>query len=123
MKAKRAAQSRACLCLEIKRRQSHVPRGSGPLRASLIFDRPQDWRNPGISSVPEAKIRRFSSAVEQRFCKPKVGSSILSTGTIDVVRKSIFSWPEAFLAGVTLRVTEQRRFLGDSMGATLWDFP
>jgi hypothetical protein len=24
---------------------------------------------------------RFSSAVEQRFCKPKVGSSILSTGT------------------------------------------
>ena len=26
-------------------------------------------------------IRRFSSAVEQRFCKPKVGSSILSTGT------------------------------------------
>src|SRR4030088_3396890 len=31
---------------------------------------------------PEARsIRRFSSAVEQRFCKPKVGSSILSTGT------------------------------------------
>ena len=28
-----------------------------------------------------ASIRRFSSAVEQRFCKPKVGSSILSTGT------------------------------------------
>jgi hypothetical protein len=27
-------------------------------------------------------VRRFSSAVEQRFCKPKVGSSILSTGTI-----------------------------------------
>ncbi len=25
---------------------------------------------------------RFSSAVEQRFCKPKVGSSILSTGTM-----------------------------------------
>ena len=31
----------------------------------------------------EASIRRFSSAVEQRFCKPKVGSSILSTGTTD----------------------------------------
>ena len=30
---------------------------------------------------PIASIRRFSSAVEQRFCKPKVGSSILSTGT------------------------------------------
>jgi hypothetical protein len=27
------------------------------------------------------RVRRFSSAVEQRFCKPKVGSSILSTGT------------------------------------------
>ncbi len=56
--------------------------GSGPLRASLIFDRPQDRRNPGISSAPkQSSIRRFSSAVEQRFCKPKVGSSILSTGT------------------------------------------
>src|ERR1700720_1857036 len=29
-------------------------------------------------------VSRFSSAVEQRFCKPKVGSSILSTGTIIV---------------------------------------
>ena len=29
------------------------------------------------------KFRRFSSAVEQWFCKPKVGSSILSTGTIN----------------------------------------
>ncbi len=28
-------------------------------------------------------VRRFSSAVEQRFCKPKVGSSILSTGTMN----------------------------------------
>jgi hypothetical protein len=27
------------------------------------------------------RLSRFSSAVEQRFCKPKVGSSILSTGT------------------------------------------
>src|ERR1700687_4873746 len=29
-------------------------------------------------------VSRFSSAVEQRFCKPKVGSSILSTGTTPV---------------------------------------
>ena len=29
-------------------------------------------------------LRRFSSAVEQRFCKPKVGSSILSTGTNEI---------------------------------------
>jgi hypothetical protein len=27
---------------------------------------------------------RFSSAVEQRFCKPLVGSSILSTGTNEI---------------------------------------
>ena len=33
---------------------------------------------------PITSIRRFSSAVEQRFCKPKVGSSILSTGTIEI---------------------------------------
>src|SRR6185437_3874687 len=32
------------------------------------------------------KVRRFSSAVEQRFCKPKVGSSILSTGTSPVLQ-------------------------------------
>jgi hypothetical protein len=50
------------------------------LLASLIFEPPK------ISGKfywpPIASIRRFSSAVEQRFCKPKVGSSILSTGTI-----------------------------------------
>src|SRR5436189_3336691 len=34
----------------------------------------------GSGQSPMAS-RRFSSAVEQRFCKPKVGSSILSTGT------------------------------------------
>ena len=53
-------------------------------------------RLPGLTLVAEDKsdkisqapnsllklVRRFSSAVEQRFCKPKVGSSILSTGTI-----------------------------------------
>src|SRR6185369_10218335 len=36
------------------RSRSQCPGGSGPLRASLIFDRPQDRRNPGISSAPEA---------------------------------------------------------------------
>ena len=37
-------------------------------------------------ALPEADIKkhqgRCSTAVVQRFCKPKVGSSILSTGTI-----------------------------------------
>ena len=32
---------------------------------------------------------RFSSAVEQRFCKPKVGSSILSTGTMKLMTYQI----------------------------------
>ena len=35
----------------------------------------------GTALIANAPRRRFSSAVEQRFCKPKVGSSILSTGT------------------------------------------
>jgi hypothetical protein len=38
---------------------------------------PIDNDRPSKNSIK----RRFSSAVEQRFCKPKVGSSILSTGT------------------------------------------
>src|SRR5579871_2195484 len=38
----------------------------------------------GVDS--SSPICRFSSAVEQRFCKPKVGSSILSTGTSNVGR-------------------------------------
>src|ERR1700730_12457361 len=37
--------------------------------------------SPDFVGHETRSIRRFSSAVEQRFCKPKVGSSILSTGT------------------------------------------
>ena len=40
--------------------------------------------------APIASIRRFSSAVEQRFCKPKVGSSILSTGTMTQASRQAF---------------------------------
>jgi hypothetical protein len=32
-------------------------------------------------------VSRFSSAVEQRFCKPLVGSSILSTGTTSPISR------------------------------------
>ena len=46
--------------------------GSGPCPPSLVCER----------LAPP--FRRFSSAVEQRFCKPKVGSSILSTGTTKI---------------------------------------
>lgn len=56
--------------------------GSGPLRTSLVFEPPKmRWFRTRIGRLPTHFIRRFSSAVEQRFCKPKVGSSILSTGT------------------------------------------
>src|SRR5262245_20718068 len=56
--------------------------GSGPLLASLIFDpRRSDQRDDGRSRAPSLQICRLSSAVEQRFCKPKVGGSIPSAGT------------------------------------------
>ena len=43
----------------------------------------EDERNPApyLCWPAIASSRRHSSAVEQRFCKPKVGSSILSAGT------------------------------------------
>ena len=37
---------------------------------------------PVTGALWRAGSSRFSSAVEQRFCKPKVGGSIPSTGTI-----------------------------------------
>ena len=50
-------------------RRLQASRGSGPLRASLIFDRPQHRRNPEFRRrLKQSSIRRFSSAVEQRFC-------------------------------------------------------
>jgi hypothetical protein len=39
------------------------------------------------------RVCRFSSAVEQRFCKPKVGSSILSTGTNEFNNLFVFVAP------------------------------
>src|ERR1700756_1479704 len=39
------------------------------------------------------RVSRFSSAVEQRFCKPKVGSSILSAGTS---KNPLFFWLSSF---------------------------
>ena len=62
----------------------HAPRfwpfaNKSGIRAAEDRTHPAAYRRSPITS-----IRRFSSAVEQRFCKPKVGSSILSTGTIDM---------------------------------------
>src|SRR5258705_8467397 len=42
-------------------------------------------------AIEKTTKRRFSSAVEQRFCKPKVGSSILSTGTTTQASRQGFS--------------------------------
>ena len=66
--------------------------GSGPLQPSLIFEPPKIGpRAAGyFTPSPIASIRRLSSAVEQRFCKPKVGSSILSTGTRKPLYFSVF---------------------------------
>jgi hypothetical protein len=52
-----------------------------PCRRTPGIGRPTIGRSPHGVGRPIASSRRFSSAVEQRFCKPKVGSSILSTGT------------------------------------------
>jgi hypothetical protein len=61
---------------------------------AAINRRPEDIGQPfggkpqSANQPPEPEnaqyLSRFSSAVEQRFCKPKVGSSILSTGTSNV---------------------------------------
>jgi hypothetical protein len=43
------------------------------------------WRHGAADiSLRIASARRISSAVEQRFCKPKVGGSIPSSGTNDI---------------------------------------
>ena len=61
-----------------------VPRGGRtarlPQRPALVRNRPlRMWPNLlGEGPIPD---RRLSSAVEQRFCKPKVGGSIPSAGT------------------------------------------
>ena len=75
--------------------------GSGPLRPSLIFEPPKIGPSGGIFyPSPIASIRRFSSAVEQRFCKPKVGSSILSTGTMtQASRQGFFIFPTILRVG------------------------
>ena len=51
----------------------------------------------GIGAIRNALVmalRRVSSAVEQRFCKPLVGSSILSPGTNKIRYFSRFRQPQ-----------------------------
>jgi hypothetical protein len=55
------------------------PRTCSPSGTSLVFD------GAFLVDIALRDISRFSSAVEQRFCKPKVGSSILSTGTTKIL--------------------------------------
>src|SRR3984893_15138968 len=59
--------------------------------------------SPDFVGHETRSIRRFSSAVEQRFCKPKVGSSILSTGT------TVITAFTALLARFCHRQTRQER--------------
>ena len=53
----------------------------GALAVGPISDRQRRQDPLGCDQMILPLVCRFSSAVEQRFCKPKVGSSILSTGT------------------------------------------
>ena len=51
------------------------PNGQKSVKVLEMFAKP--WRQ----RLENADKRRLSSAVEQRFCKPKVGGSIPSAGT------------------------------------------
>src|SRR5215475_7391419 len=46
------------------------------------------WGQFDLARILKSLICRLSSAVEQRFCKPKVGGSIPSAGTIDLADKN-----------------------------------
>src|SRR5258708_38898216 len=106
-KRKGAAASRPFSCVELKWRRAQGTRGFWPFAGKSGIRAAADRRNPGISSAPkQSSIRRFSSAVEQRFCKPKVGSSILSTGTTGLAYKIRVSCSIGFVlcAGFVLQV-------------------
>jgi hypothetical protein len=62
-----------------------------PCGPTLLSDGPSAARSKGGSPGECVAFARgrLSSAVEQRFCKPKVGSSILSAGTS---KNPLFSW-------------------------------
>jgi hypothetical protein len=97
----------ACCRYRQGSRARRQPRAWRPARHLVLALCGQVWyssarKRRGIRvspTAPSPSIRRFSSAVEQRFCKPKVGSSILSTGTSNQARTArnaafhyLFSW-------------------------------
>ena len=61
-----------------------APRGT---KAELAIPGPGVYCSGTFLGPQRAAKGRVSSAVEQRFCKPKVGSSILSPGTIQIARR------------------------------------
>ncbi len=69
--------------------------GKSDIRAATI-----EPRADTLAPQPSMLIRRLSSAVEQRFCKPKVGGSIPSAGTslreINDLRGVLSGLAEAF---------------------------
>ena len=73
--------------------------GTGPSMGQTEHARlPKRSSIDNDSALKTSTKRRFSSAVEQRFCKPKVGSSILSTGT--TVYPTFKPWQSRPLAGI-----------------------
>src|SRR5712691_9781449 len=57
-------------------------------------------------------LSRFSSAVEQRFCKPKVGSSILSTGTTISYLAEMLQLTGSELAGLSCNCCQNASIAG-----------
>ena len=63
--------------------------GSGTFQPGLVLRRAGG--QPGAALPASSKRCRLSSAVEQRFCKPKVGGSIPSAGTSAYAPRSVRS--------------------------------
>src|ERR1700732_4907110 len=91
-------------------------RASSPCHTTLIFDGAAPAPSVSRCGGRERQVGfcashscRFSSAVEQRFCKPKVGSSILSTGTNPLTGNHFFKRPFT-RASVFLSTDAQKKF-------------
>src|SRR4051812_34787157 len=91
-------------------RSASPPANGGGLESAFPCPKPPPRLHPGALPESQKKARsyrsmqeancRISSVVEQRFCKPLVGSSNLSSGTTEIRRFAIFSSPPSHLHSV-----------------------
>jgi hypothetical protein len=123
--AAKIQNARSASNLAAERRRLRVQARPSRLLQTLLFHRATTqrlkaswWPGEGYHSAdaffPAKATRcRFSSAVEQRFCKPKVGSSILSTGTsAPAVRRDLIAGPRGRQTVVYRKISRQHRTFG-----------